>query len=200
MIKAVIFDLNGVFIQSPKLSDRFQQEFGVSPEVFLPALKEIMAVIRLPNAGDAFHYWQPYLQQWNVPLSREEFFDFWFSAEKEDSALVAFAKTLQEKGHRVFILSNNFAERAAFYAEHFPFLKEVFEKVYYSWQTGFVKPSPEAFKLLLSENNLQPEECIFFDDTEHNIKVAQDLGIESYLFDGLEHTKAVLKSADIAVD
>ena len=29
MIKAAIFDLNGIFLQSSKLSDRFEKDFGV---------------------------------------------------------------------------------------------------------------------------------------------------------------------------
>ena len=35
MIKAIIFDLNGVFIKSPKLSDRFKERFNVSENDFL---------------------------------------------------------------------------------------------------------------------------------------------------------------------
>ena len=35
MIKAVIFDLNGIFIQSPKLSDRFK-DFNIDTALFLP--------------------------------------------------------------------------------------------------------------------------------------------------------------------
>ena len=42
MMKGIIFDLNGVFIQSHKLSDRFKEEFGVQTEVFLSALNDVM--------------------------------------------------------------------------------------------------------------------------------------------------------------
>ena len=38
MIKAIIFDLNGVFILSPYLSNRSEEKFGVSAKEFLPAL------------------------------------------------------------------------------------------------------------------------------------------------------------------
>lgn len=54
MIKAVIFDLNGVFIQSPKLSDRYKEQFGVPIEEFLPVLNEILNKARLPKAGNSF--------------------------------------------------------------------------------------------------------------------------------------------------
>lgn len=192
MIKAVIFDLNGVFIQSPNLSDRFQEKFGISTQEFLPALKEIMAKVRKPNAGDSFVYWKPYLEKWGVGLSKEEFFSFWFGAEKENQELVGIAKQLKKGGARIFILSNNFKERAYYYKENFRFLDEVPEKVYYSWQTGFVKPDPEAFKNLLSENKLNPEECLYFDNSEENIKITTDLGLNAFLFKNPEDLKRVL--------
>ncbi|MCX6815479.1 MAG: hypothetical protein NT120_01325 [Candidatus Aenigmarchaeota archaeon] len=150
MIKAVIFDLNGVFIQSPLLSDRFSEKFNVSEKKFLPVLKEIMVKVRKPNAGDAFDLWKPHLNEWKVYLSREQFFDFWFSAEKEVSEMIALAKKLKAGKLRLFILSNNFAERAAYYKKKFRFLGELFEKVSYSWETGFVKPDRSAFENILS--------------------------------------------------
>lgn len=72
--KAIIFDLNGIFIQSPKLSDRFRDELGVPTEKFLPALKEIMDKVRQPKADHAFHYWKPYLKEWGIAMSEKEFF------------------------------------------------------------------------------------------------------------------------------
>ena len=194
MIKTIIFDLNGVFIQSPKLSERFGEQFGVPENDFLPALKDIMTKIRLPNANDAFLYWQPYLQKWGVNLSKEEFFDFWFNAEKEAPEITALTRELKIKGLKIFILSNNFIERAAYYDKNFPFLREVADKIYYSWQTGFIKPNPEAYKIILRENNLKPEECIYFDDVKENIDIATSLGIKSFLFEGVAKTREVINS------
>lgn len=191
MIKAVIFDLNGIFIQSPKLSDRFFQKYGIATEVFLPVLKETMAKVRKPNAGDVFGYWKPYLDKWSVSLTREKFLDFWFSAEQEISELVEIAKQIKTKGFQLFILSNNFSERAAYYTRTFPFLA-IFNKVYYSWQTGFVKPGPEAFRNLLTENKLKSEECVYFDNSQENVEVANNLGIRAYLFEDTDGFKQIL--------
>ena len=191
MIKVVIFDLNGIFIQSPNLSDRFQDKFGVLTEKFLPVLKEIITKVRKPNAGDAFLYWKPYLEKWGINLTKEEFFNFWFSGEKEIKELVDLAKQIKDKGVNIFILSNNFSERASYYKREFPFL-EIFNKIYYSWQTGFVKPNPGAFQSLLLENNLKPEESIYFDNSKENVMVANGLGIKSFLFEDIDEFKKVL--------
>ena len=54
MIKAVIFDLNGVFVKGPKFSERFRDVFEVPEEAFMPQLIAALARMRLPGAGDGF--------------------------------------------------------------------------------------------------------------------------------------------------
>lgn len=188
-IKAVIFDLNGVFIVSRRLSDRLFDDFGVSQEVFLPVLKEIMGQIRKPDAGNAYSYWKPYLEKWGVTLNEKQFFDYWFSAEKENTAMIQIAEALRQKGISIFILSNNLRERSKHYQEAFPFLAALFNKAYYSWQTGYIKPDPRAYELLLQENNLRPTECLYFDDSAANVAVAGGMGIQSHLFVGSEDVR-----------
>lgn len=179
------------------MSERVKEKFGVSTEEFLPALKEIMEKARKPDAGDAFEYWKPYLKKWGIKSSQDEFFAFWFTGEKEFLGMIELARALKSKGIKIFILSNNFKERSDYYRKHFPFLDELFDKVYYSWQTGFAKPNPMAYQHLLKENSLEPEECIYFDDSENNIKVASDLGIKSFIFEDINQTKKILQEHKI---
>jgi HAD superfamily hydrolase (TIGR01509 family) len=181
MLKAIIFDLNGIFLQSPKLSDRFEKDFSVPTSAFLPKLSEIMDKVRQQNAGKAFDYWQPALKEWNVHLNEQAFWDYWFGAEKQSDRMIAFAKELRAKGIKVFVLSNNFKERAEYYG-HYPWIHDAVDKVYLSWQTGFVKPDPRAWELILRENNLKSDECIYFDDQEKNLKAAEGVSIKSFMF------------------
>jgi len=181
MIKAVIFDLNGIFIQSPKLSERFEKDFNVPIHVFLPKLSEIMDKVRQPNAGGAFKYWEPVLDEWNINLSEQEFWDYWFKAEIVSKKMVSFSTELRAKGVKVFILSNNFKERADYY-EHYPWIHETVDKIYFSWKSGFIKPNPQAWLQILSENALKPEECLYFDDQDKNLTSAESIGITSFMF------------------
>jgi len=197
MIKSIIFDLNGVFIQSRMLSERFAEDFSIPSEKFLPALKEIMAQVRLPNAKGLYSYWQPYFQEWNINLSEQEFYDYWFKAETDIPEMLELAENLKDKGIKIFILSNNLRERTHFYEETFTFLKTLPEKIYYSWQTGFVKPDERAYRLILDENNLKPEECLYFDDSTTNVEVANSLGIKSYKFESLEKLEEQLKQNNL---
>jgi HAD superfamily hydrolase (TIGR01509 family) len=191
MIKAIIFDLNGIFIDAPKLSKRFKDDFNVPVPEFLIELSKIMEEVRRPNAGGAFKFWQPVLQKWNVKFSEQEFWDYWFKQEIVSEDMVSFARDLRKKGLKIFLLSNNFKERSEYY-EHYPWLGEIIDKAYFSWQTGFVKPDKMAWKKILDENSLKPSECLFFDDQSKNIEVAESLGIKSFIFNGVEDVKDII--------
>ena len=56
----------------------------------------------------------------------------------------------------------------------------LFHKSYFSFAEHLEKPDPRFFELILDHEHLLPEETLFIDDTEANIKVAKSLGIHCY--------------------
>lgn len=192
MLKAIIFDLNGIFINSTKLSDRFAKDFGISHDVFLPKLGEIMDETRKQGAQPAFTYWKPVLDSWNVKFTEEDFWNYWFGEEKVSTEMIELAKILKKDGLKIFILSNNFKERAEFYG-HYEWIHDAIHKVYFSWQTGLIKPDPKAWLAVLTENNLKAEECLYFDDQEKNVKAAESIGIKSHVFKDVIDTQKVIE-------
>ncbi len=193
MIKAVIFDLNGVFLESELLSKRVKEKYGVPEEEFVHALKTVMDVVRKPDAPKAFDLWKPHLEKWGLNLSEQNFFNFWFSGEKLVPSLVKYVDELKEKGLKVFVLSNNFRERTESYRRQFSDFFSKFDGSYFSWETGLVKPDPEAYRKILHDNELKPEECIYFDDSDQNIEVARSLGIHAEKYEGLEATRTTIE-------
>ncbi|SHM89652.1 HAD family hydrolase [Mucilaginibacter sp. OK098] len=57
----------------------------------------------------------------------------------------------------------------------------LFEKTYYSHLTGKRKPEAEIFEQVLNENNLNPAETLFIDDSPQHLETAKKLGIKTYL-------------------
>ena len=194
MIKAIIFDLNGIFVQGKLLSERIREKYGIQEDKFLPILKKVMSEARKPGNDDTFKLWQPRLKQIGLNIGKEEFFNFWFSGEKVNREALMYANKLREKGIRLFILSNNFIERTAFYRKNFPEIFKSVDGAYFSWETGFVKPDEQAYLNLLKENHIIPKECLYFDDSEGNLEVARNLGITSEKWESLESSKKIVES------
>jgi HAD superfamily hydrolase (TIGR01509 family) len=193
--KAIIFDLNGIFIKSPLLSERIENDFKVSKEEFVSSLSKVMNVARSPNAPSTYDLFKPDFDLWNIKMSETQFLSYWFSAECEDKNMINYAKYLKREGWKIFILSNNFKERVDYYSTNFEFLND-FDKVYYSCQTGFVKPDKQCFIQILNEYNLNPHNCYYFDDSDKNVSSAKEIGINAHKFENLEETKNILKNKE----
>lgn len=194
MIKAVIFDLNGIFVMGEYFSSRIEALYGVPADDFYKVLKKVMARVRKKNVKDSFRLWKPHLKHFKIPLNREAFFNLWFSGEYLNSEAINYSKKLKSLGIKVFILSNNFKERVEYYRQHFPELFKSTNKVYFSCETGYVKPDPQAYKQILRENGLKPQECLYLDDSEQNVLAARKLGIHAQKFQGLKEARKYIES------
>ncbi|TFH27736.1 MAG: HAD family phosphatase [Bacteroidia bacterium] len=58
-------------------------------------------------------------------------------------------------------------------------MHEVFKKIYYSHEIGWLKPDHEAWEYVISDAGIKPEETLFLDDNIHNIKASQELGFHA---------------------
>ncbi len=194
MLKAVIFDLNGVFLKSEHLSKRFENKYGIPENKFIPVLDEVMKVARKPGCNDSFNLWKLHLRRWGLNIKKNEFFKFWFLGESIVAELIEYVKDLRSRNIKVFILSNNFKERTQYYRKYF---KEIFKNVdnsYFSWETGYLKPDKKAYLNILKKNNLNKDEVIYFDDLQNNVELAKSIGINSYKFEGFEKTKNIIEN------
>ncbi len=59
--------------------------------------------------------------------------------------------------------------------------EQFFEKIYYSHIIGKRKPNSGIFEQLMSENNLNPNETLFIDDSPQHLETATNMGIQTYL-------------------
>ena len=95
-------------------------------------------------------------------------------------------KLCRERGFGVYLLSNistYFSERR----DEIPMLK-LLDGCVFSAECGMVKPSREIFAHICEKYALTPEETLFVDDNEKNVRGAEEFGIHAYRFDG-DHKK-----------
>ena len=179
MIDAIIFDFGDVFINLDKQATmdglknlgisnwnedldqlNLKYEVGsISEEDFLSGIQKHTNNASIEDIAAA---WNAILL--DFPLYRLEFLQM-----------------LSQK-YRLFLLSNTdaihintFEQKTgtSFYSSFY----QCFEKIYFSFEIGMRKPSPEVFNFVLDQNGLQAKHTLFIDDKKENTDAALELGL-----------------------
>jgi hypothetical protein len=77
--------------------------------------------------------------------------------------------------------------RETFYQE-----LSIFDKIIISGTLGVIKPQKRIFEHMLTTCGLKPGDCIFIDDQQENIEMAESLGIQGILFKDFSQLRATL--------
>ncbi|MDG1949459.1 MAG: HAD-IA family hydrolase [bacterium] len=112
-----------------------------------------------------------------------------------NTRVLELVKTLVEKGWKLGLLSNNSSAagervREMGHDQHF-------NVSLFSGDIGYMKPEPEAFKMLADGLGVMMEEMIFIDDSQRSLSSAPELGYEPILFQGYEQLVEALKERNI---
>jgi len=200
MIHAIIFDLGGVILnidygrtidklsrlsgidfaqtytqhrQDP-LFDQFETG-KISADKFRQGMKRLLNLQEMDQVsdGDLDEAWNAMLL--DIPPGRINFLE----------------KIGTQK--RIFLLSNtNVIHKMAFdqialaqiqregWGDRLSDLSQLFEKAYYSHVVGDRKPNASIFNHVLIENNLDPSETLFIDDTLGHVEGARSVGLQAF--------------------
>ena len=87
---------------------------------------------------------------------------------------------------KLFLLSNTNEIHIDWVKETVPFyedFKACFDEFYLSHEIQLRKPDHEIYQFVLEENNLDPNRCLFIDDTKENTDAALELGLHVWNID-----------------
>lgn len=99
---------------------------------------------------------------------------------------------LRERGYKIYILSNWSEPAYRICKTHtLSFLEEV-DGAVISYQEHVIKPDPEIYQILCERYQIRPEEAVFLDDREVNVRGAQSVGLHTIHFQSYEQAKAEL--------
>lgn len=96
-------------------------------------------------------------------------------------------------GYRVFALTDNVHEIVSYLKETYTFWN-LFEGAAVSADLGLLKPQPEIYQSLLTQNALKASETVFIDDMPYNVKGAETVGMSAIQFENAVQCEADLKS------
>jgi 2-haloacid dehalogenase len=102
-------------------------------------------------------------------------------------------KTLKDHGVPVYGLSNWSADKFAIVEQRYDFFNWFIDKAI-SGREKTAKPDPQLARILLERNNLVPAECVYIDDSEDNIRMGQNLGLNVILYQSSQQLRTALAS------
>ena len=196
-MKNLIFDVGGVLI-GYRWKEMLMDDFGLSDEkaeevghnlfedpIWRDFDRGIVHIDKLVE-----HYCIRY------PEDTDIIHRFFYGNDKmatERKAVWEKMEELKKKGYNIYILSNYSEYLFRKHTDPLPFRK-ILDGGIVSYQTGAIKPEVEIYTHLLEKYDLDPKDCIFFDDIEANINAAKSLGIESCLITSEEKLLKELES------
>ena len=101
---------------------------------------------------------------------------------------------LKSMGKKVYLLSD--LKRIDFKNLSNRFDVSKFEKMYLSYETGYMKNSTKVFEIVVKDLNMNPNDILFFDDLSRNVENARKVGIDAYQVTG-ENIAEIFEKNDL---
>lgn len=181
MIKALIFDADGVVINAERFSIQLERDYGISTKVTLPFFQTTFQNC-LTGKSDLKNELSGIVNTWSWKGTVEEFLNYWFkTCHKIDEEMIDYVQKIKESGIKCLVATNNERYRTEYMIDQMGF-GQIFDRVYGSGHMGYKKPDFQFFQHILQDQNLNPSEVLFWDDDEENVKAAQNLGMQSEVY------------------
>ena len=204
-ISTLIFDFGGVLISldMDECIRRFKALGVVDVDKYLNKYGQIDFFMKYEKGTINTQEFRTELRKHtNNNISDAQIDDAWcsFVCEIPKEKLELLEK-LKEK-YRIVLLSNTnqmHIERTATaeFAKYSKTIDDYFDHCYLSYEMKMVKPDRDIFETLLKSEAVNPENCLFLDDSLKNIEMAKSLGIQSYLVDENENLDFLLDSINV---
>lgn len=183
MIKTIIFDIGGVLLyiedSSNAIFRQLAKEFGIPEDksmAFHAKYLDRMLVGKISTNAFFLLFKKEFHVKGNVKAAYEAAA---LKHSKPNGQLLKLIDKLSEH-YPIVALSNGTAMRAIM-DQHFDIYSH-FNNVFLSYKLKMVKPSKRIYQEVLKKMKLKPEEVLFIDDKESNLKVARELGIKCIQF------------------
>jgi len=194
MIKAICFDLDGVFF-----TKKGMESFVESLVALGPAEENVRFAVFKSNEMSAFKKGeikeQKYVEYLNLSLGLEltveKFSELLVAGYEINEEVLSFVKQVRIGGYKTCICSNNFETRVRELSKKFDFL-QYFDFTVFSYQVGILKPNKGIFEKLVNKSGVIANEIAYSDDNEEKLVGAIELGINAFLYIDFEDFKTKL--------
>lgn len=168
-MKAIIFDMYGVIVE--QTGDDFvphvQQDF---PELEHDEIYKYWLQANVAEIG-SLDIWRGIGYTGDLEKVEKRYLDTIVLKEGFED----FIRSVQGR-YKLAVLSNDVSEWSRYLREKFD-LNRYFDVVHISGDLGICKPGAEIFRLTVDKLGVKPEDCLYIDDRQGNLRAAEKLGI-----------------------
>jgi len=199
MIRCVISDMGKVILHFDR-GIFYEKIAGFCPyskdEVKELTLKNFDIVVSF-NEGTISpeEFYRQVISKLKAQIGYDEFYAIYSDVFFLNSPVLGILKRLKGR-YRLILLSNTDVMHFTFIKKKFPEIL-IFDDYVLSYEVGAMKPDSRIYEEALRRTGFKPEECLFIDDMEENIKGAQKLGINVILMEPRTDLEAALRGLNV---
>jgi len=194
MIKTIIFDLGDVYVSVDgplQLSRKYNLPVD---EVEKAVEEEYMKCATSKEKSRQFWIW--FKDKFKIDDSVENIRKVMVQSISLIKGTFELVKKLKKNGYKVLFLSNSHIDTTPQHKKQYKFHKQ-FDGGLFSHEHEFFKPDKRFYEQLLRETKSEPEECVYIDDREANLKPAKELGMKVILFRNPEQLNEELEKLGV---
>lgn len=197
MIKNVIFDLGKVLINNDP--SEYLRKYGYDEEKYQALLDAIwtdslwgdMDIAKYESFKDIIEIYVEKHKELELEL-RRFFAEDWMQLYVTYEDTVKFYNDVYEQGYDIYLLTNFSKDGYEYISNKFDFFKKA-KGVVVSAHIKIAKPDMRIYQYLLETYKLNPNECVFIDDSAANINAAKELGIRGIVYTDIESLRKEFK-------
>jgi len=174
-IKIIVLDLDGVVFETSIFANRLSEKHGISREQTAQFFRESFVKCQLGQA-DLAEELPRYLPEWGWTSTTDAFLEFWFACDYSPRQLLLDEiAALRRTGTVCCLATNQERHRCNFLCSRMG-LEQHFDKVFWSHQLGYRKPSAAFFHAIEQQFGLASANFSIWDDSVENVDSARAQG------------------------
>jgi putative hydrolase of the HAD superfamily len=194
VIKAILFDIDGVLVNGKRFSSLLAHDYHITSEKTVAFFTGPFQECLIGNA-DLREIIPPYLAEWGWKKSVDDFIWYWFTAEQNiDREIFAYIEVLKSQGIHVYVATNQEKYRSDHLWTELGFSK-VFAEMFSSAHIGHFKHEVKFFEKVMKRlpEGINKQNVLLVDDTKENITIAKTFGLKAELYTDFKSFKKYME-------